>query len=564
MFKFGSKITVETSDPDGTNIYEFKLNSKEIENYSSITGFHAKVNQIMRANFKGTEIIVEDLHHEAIELFKKSMKDEGEYTRLSNLINDNKFTINIQIDDQPMKNDKEATNKFKAAKIAEFKYSSRKDDSINKKFELIIDGNKKFYSIPDEYDRLIQVKGFKIIFDIDIYSFKHSVKVKDAPKLYYYSKWNRIKPLIYVNDSIFDDEDLYNIEINASKKGSYVYRQQTGKILIYLDNSNILDFNADRTKINDSINYEDLKSLTNFLSARVQTTLNEVLRHGDDNTNKKKDSSIPESKKIDSDENIDNDENINKKPTAKLLKDKIKVAKLYRIDDLVETKDSTGGYKVAPEDLKSSPGLPNVLIDNKNNTIIFYRSGNYELSFDFKDKTNGEENHFSESITVESTKSNRENPNTLFIESYIDESKNLDPIILKFKGELQSLYELNYDMVLVSSTRTFVELVARDIAKKIKYRIKGKSLKEIVKDITEENKVQKNIFDKFKSQNEYEIELKSIEDIYKIFCKNEKIGPIVDKLNLCTHVGPRYLHKKDVEDELLNINFLYTYLNFVS
>lgn len=321
------------------------------------------------------------------------------------IINDSNFKINIVINGVKVVNDKNPTKDFESTKIAEFKYSSIQDYLH---YRIIYDNEEYPYSILEgdpEYLKLIKREDFKINISINVYSFKNTkINTKNAPRVYYYSDYNRIKPLVYINDSLFEDNNIYNTEINASRSSKYVFRQQTGIITIYLSNDRILQFNPDRTKINESLNYEYLKSFTNYLSRMFQEKLRLLISKGSD-TVKHMPLSVSKNNKassqmdlFSSDEDytdtsakaLTNDGSV-RDSTDSLTETPINVSTglAYTYDELITLKDSEGGSRVKPLSLVISPEN-DASINKRNQTITFNSSELYTLTQTYKDKTTNE------------------------------------------------------------------------------------------------------------------------------------------------------------------------------
>src|SRR5699024_265900 len=120
-------------------------------------------------------------------------------------------------------------------------------------------------------NELLNNPKFELKVNLEFYSLKGS-GIKQAPRIYMNN--NKLEPLIFINNVLFDSSsDLYNVEINAKLKSSYVFRQQIGKIKIFLQDPNILKFNSDRTKIVENKYLDDLKNILDFISEKSQKSI---------------------------------------------------------------------------------------------------------------------------------------------------------------------------------------------------------------------------------------------------------------------------------------------------
>lgn len=592
VFKFGNKVKVKTSVPKEHFVYDFSLDLTQIIKEDNISTIDIPLHKKSSSTFNGTKIIIKDLDSETIRIFRKTMNDHGTSSRLSNIINDSNFKINIVINGVKVVNDKNPTKDFESTKIAEFKYSSIQDYLH---YRIIYDNEEYPYSILEgdsEYLKLIKREDFKINISVNVYSFKNTkINTKNAPRVYYYSDYNRIKPLVYINDSLFEDNNIYNTEINASRSSKYVFRQQTGIITIYLSNDRILQFNPDRTKINESLNYEYLKSFTNYLSRMFQEKLRLLISKGSD-TVKHTPLSVSKNNKassqmdlFSSDEDytdtsakaLTNDGSVGDStdtPAKALTNDSsvgdstdsltetpinVSTGLAYTYDELITLKDSEGGSRVKPLSLDISPEN-DASINKRNQTITFNSSELYTLTQTYKDKTTNETKIYE--IQINATNKNRISKQTkFFIESLVDESDKLT-WLLNFKNQINKVYCMkNMDIVFVSSIRTFVEVTVVEIVKalEITFSEDDPGLKKKLEKVLSKEYANDSFLDNIKDKRLKQ----SLESSYKLILEEENKISTIDVLNIYTHSGTRILSKNDVETRKTCIKFLFSYLNFV-
>lgn len=567
VFKFGNKISVRTSDTSKPLVHNFNLDLNEIIKKIDISSIDVPIHDKIDSKFKGTEIVIEDLNTEIIDIFNDLMKDPGDSSRLTNCIHDPSFKIKIMIDNSYVVSDVNPSADFQSAKMAEVKFFSLKKPY---KFEITYNGKTKQYDIPDNFQKFLKTTGLELQIQIDIYNFENTktkIKTKDAPKIFYYSKLKRISPLIYINNSIFSDNDIYNIEINASSSSSYVFRQQTGYIFIFLNNDNILQFNTDRTKINESKTYEALKSFTAFLSMDSQKELRKLINEEKEEKNPKinKHYLNNSSNNIDLELEITKNQSDNLKQRNRILKDSVQIGVEYKFDDIVALYDSEGTQKYKPLKISFCPS-DGVSFNKKNKTITFLNSAEYSLRIEYEDKTtnNKENKEFSGKINA-INKHKKEKGTPYFIECYVKESDQIDSVISTFRFQLNHLYlSQKYVTVFVSSLRTFVEIVVRNIAKilDLKYDPDEIPLKQLLNTVLSEQVVNDTFLNQMKNGGT-KSGLKNIYNKIILQEKESKDSSIIDVLNIFTHSGPKLLNLDDANKEKTCINFLFSFLNYL-
>lgn len=567
VFKFGNKVTVVTSDASKHQIHTFNLDLNEITKNTNISNIEVPIHNKTNSKFQGTKIVIEDLNTETIKIFKNLMKDPGESSRLTNSILDPDFKIRIKINNNLVVNDVEPSKDFQSAKIADFQYAS---DKNRFKFTINYNGKRKQCDVPNRFWDLLETKGFSIRLNINVYSFKRTrVNTLSAPKIFYYSQpKGKLSPLIYINNSIFIDNEIYNVEINTSSKSKEVFRQQTGIVSIYLDNENILKFNTDRTQINESQTYEDLKLFTTYFSKESQKTLRNLM----DNEKKKdvirhssnKSSEYISSKDTDSKSSKKEIETKKLKNCSHVLMDKLQTGHTYKFDDLFVLYDAKGDQQVAPIN-NPFGSSEDVIFDKKKYTFTFTNCGEFPLNLRYLDKkTNKECSLQGKMIVLNPYK--KEKGTYDFIYSLVKESDKIDFVISEFRTQLNELYKLKkYNAVFVSSLRTFLELVVRNIAVILQYdKIYEDdiSLKDLLNKVLSEKEVNSNFLKKLSPYRQKS----GLKTIYKKISQKEnssKNASVVEVLNMFTHSGMKLLTIDDAKDEQKCIVFLFTYLNFL-
>lgn len=268
-FRFGRNVHLDTMC-DGKQI-SFELDLNKLEEQENISEYDVPTESSkISENKHGTKIRISDLDYDFYDAFKKNLQKNSNDIRLCNSIDDKDFKIVIEIDNRRVESEENRPSKdFIKHRIA--KAVLNNDELVVQKY----DGDKKMTDddvtllLPN--NELLNNPKFELKVNLEFYSLKGS-GIKQAPRIYMNN--NKLEPLIFINNVLFDSSsDLYNVEINAKLKSSYVFRQQIGKIKIFLQDPNILKFNSDRTKIVENKNLDDLKNILDFISEKSQKSI---------------------------------------------------------------------------------------------------------------------------------------------------------------------------------------------------------------------------------------------------------------------------------------------------
>ncbi|MFT9428062.1 MAG: hypothetical protein ABF586_12960, partial [Sporolactobacillus sp.] len=139
----------------------------------------------------------------------------------------------------------------------------------------------------------------------------------------------------------------------------------------------------------------------------------------------------------------------------------------------------------------------------------------------------------------------------------IPEKSNDD--IVEFKRELNSgLDDGKYDLMFVSSVRTFVELIVNDLMVLLNENKKENLASNY--NIVIGNK---NIHQKFIEKISDIADRKGISTIYKELVEKGNASFLISFLNLTTHRGRRLISKGELIANMRFINLLYTFLCFL-
>ncbi|BDR57436.1 ATP-binding protein [Xylocopilactobacillus apis] len=565
VFKFGSFINVKTIDSQRSNfIYYFNLDLKKLVQQSDVSSFEVPINHTPSNDFKGTEIKITGLDSDSIHHLREALNKNGESSRLSNVINDPGFKINIFLDGIKTADNTNENQKFQKAKIATIQYLSKRNNEIIPFVKLNVQGIEQDLRLPDEFVQFLKTPGLTLAINLSVYSLK-GTKKEDAPSIYYFEDKRKISPLTYINDSLFENSHLYNLEVNAAGKNKNVFRQQIGKILLYLNEPDIIKFNSDRTQIIESYNYTMLKEITKFISSNTQKQIREILdseknvnnqSESNDNSPWQQSSIFEDDPKQSIKQTVQNDD-----PTITQLVKEIIVLKEYKFEELFEFKDAKGHDAIKPSRPVFEPSNA-VCVNTKNNTVTFSRTGTINFSITITDKTTNKEKIINTQLKIISKYKSLQNISDDWIIPFNEtEPASIDHSIINFKKNINSIKSMNrFDDVLVSSLRTFVELIIKKIAEYIGIETENKLLSKLYSEVIDWPKVEDNFIKNIKDLRTQ----KAYKTVYNEYFLYEKDTSLIDFLNLTTHTATQIVSLASVDRKLPFFNFLYTYLVVVT
>lgn len=302
VFRFGRNVQIDTTR-DNKKV-SFELDLSKLEKQENISEYDVQTySSTVDSNEHGTQIRISNLDYDFYDAFRENIQRDSSATKLCNSIDDEDFKVTIKIDDKNTGGEgRKPSTEFIKHRIAKAYLDERKNLIIQK-----YDGNNKEKSkqislkLPD--NELMNNSEFKLEIDLEFYRLK-GLGIKHAPRIYRIN--NKLEPLIFINNVLFDaTSDLYDIEINTKMKSAYVFRQQIGKIKIFLQDPRILKFNADRTKIVENKYLDDLKNILDFISKEAQIAIYDLTKGNETKNVKFKKNKLQEINVSSSDKNKD-------------------------------------------------------------------------------------------------------------------------------------------------------------------------------------------------------------------------------------------------------------------
>ena len=283
VFKFGQSVKWKTKTKD-TKGYEFSINFDDIVKSDNIVDYEVPLRKSLQKE-NGTEITIK-LGKEALEYLKKYFMDKENLQKILYSFQDENFKIELKIDSESYSNLRKIDMKNIASEYQKLKitYDSAKNNIIYTPLANNFSDKKEEFSI----EKYKYINNFSIKFEIFVYKFPPN-GTKKIDSLFIEPKKNKVTPLIYINNNLFNNYTLFDPEINRSKKSSESLPQMIGLIKIYSDNS-LLDFNSDRTNLIENSFTEEIKEFLENINKEIQSSGAKFLREiENEDKNEKKD-----------------------------------------------------------------------------------------------------------------------------------------------------------------------------------------------------------------------------------------------------------------------------------
>lgn len=271
VFKFGNNVKWESIKE---NKITFNINYQEIVSQYNISDYEVNVfeEEAINGENNGTKITIKS-NPEKFKPLLEDLTDKVTREKLlnsfvvydsktNNILVDPNFLINLEIDSSEyvtncsLKLDNEVVD----SQSIRIKYNSN-DQTIRYFFKNVLVHQEHF-----EYDS----SDFALLSDIQTYKFRSGGK-GSINELFYKHGNEQLTPLVYVNNNLFNNYDIFDTEIMRSRKTGSVLTQMTGYVLIVSSDSRI-DFNSDRTQfIDTSLTRKIIRTINRF-NEKIQTS----------------------------------------------------------------------------------------------------------------------------------------------------------------------------------------------------------------------------------------------------------------------------------------------------
>lgn len=371
VFKFGSQVVWITAQ-NGVEL-RFSANRDEIVKLKNISDYEVILEK-REVEYRGTIIEIDvDISGYIIKSLIEYLNNNKTALKIVNSFYDDEFKIKLNAGTRYESKKKEVFLKESRQSILyTVKYSSL--DKVLKFYfgkKLI---NKSEYTIKSNY---------KLDINLNIYYFAFKRDKNNISELFCREKDNHLTPLIYINNNLFANYELFDPDIMRSVKSSSMLPQIIGYINIESDNVNI-DFNSDRTNLVDNEFTNLIKSDLKELNILIQKT-------GSQLKDKYKEKMGGKDKKEEDGESDDDFGIIDKVSpayinlTGSIFSFEIPSKQLYLYNYISEVKNSKG-KNVDPRNVK-------IFVDNKESINGILESVNtqsvIEIEFCFDDEETG-------------------------------------------------------------------------------------------------------------------------------------------------------------------------------
>lgn len=253
VFKFGESVKWQTKKDIG---YYFSVDFKSL---TSLNDLSTQSIQLIEDNKikKGTTITV-SMSKNKYECLKQYFSKEEIYKKVLYCFNDNKVKITLKIDSNEYKNTNTNFHNICSDKqVYNVKYSS-KFNKINFYYKSILLFSEDF-----------KFNSSKYFLNVDLVLYNlHSGDRKKFDKLYINSN-QELTPLIYVNNNLFNNYDLFKPGAMRSIQSKQSMPQIIGEISIISDDP-LIDFNSDRTNFVQNELTDSIKDFLFDLNRTIQ------------------------------------------------------------------------------------------------------------------------------------------------------------------------------------------------------------------------------------------------------------------------------------------------------
>lgn len=254
VFKFGRKVKWETKKDIG---YRFGLNYDDLNRQFDISEYIIQLETDENIT-KGTKIEI-DVNEYNIKSLMDFFGEEKNYEKVLNAFDDTTFKIEINIDSTKLSS--ESTIKL-LENAPEYRLYYVTYSSSNEKINFLYNN----YPIIEE-PFLFSSKRYTLNLELVIFQLPPYGKGK-IDKLYFNPN-NDLTPLIYINQNLFNNYDMFDPNIMRNIKTDQTLNQMIGKISIISDDSDI-NFNSDRSQFLQNELTDEIKQILQEINKRIQ------------------------------------------------------------------------------------------------------------------------------------------------------------------------------------------------------------------------------------------------------------------------------------------------------
>jgi hypothetical protein len=256
VFKFGEHVVWETKKIRG---FEFSVDYSDLISKDDISQYQVNIFE-KDIEKQGTKIEIDLSEYNANSLIKYFSQAKN-YQKIIHAFDDNKFIIELQIDDKLYS----STN----ADYLILKNCLPENQMYYVTYKSIEQQIKFYYN-----DNLIHCENFKFSsnlysLNIELMIFKFKPYGKYGINRLFYNPQDELTPLIYINSNLFVNYELFDPNINAKNKIGKMLNQMIGYIRIISSNP-MISFNSDRTQFLQNELTDEIKDFLFKINLQIQ------------------------------------------------------------------------------------------------------------------------------------------------------------------------------------------------------------------------------------------------------------------------------------------------------
>ena len=317
VFKFGRQFVEWETKTKYEEGYSFSINFDDIVKSDNITDYEVLLRKSSQKEI-GTKITIK-LEKEALEYLKKYFMDKENLQKILYSFQDENFKIELKIDSESYSNLRKIDMKNIASEYQKLRitYDSEENNIIYTPLDNSFPNKEEFFSI----EKYKYINKFSIKFDIFIYKFpQKGIKNKKIDNLFMEPKKDKLTPLVYINDNLFNNYTLFDPEINRGIKANVALPQMIGIIKIY-SNDSLLDFNSDRTNLIENSFTEEIKEFLKNINKKIQSSGAKFLKEIENKSKNEEKNTVINSKENKKDKEIESNDisEKNKNPNSGTL-----------------------------------------------------------------------------------------------------------------------------------------------------------------------------------------------------------------------------------------------------
>lgn len=255
VFKFGHKVQWETKKDKG---YRFFVDYDDLKKQHDISEYSIELTEDDEIK-EGTRIEI-NIDEYNVNSLLEYFEEEKNYKKVINAFNDNTFEIILNVNGTKHKSSEMLDLKKNAPGYVLYNVLYKSED---KKIRFFYNNH-----LIMEEQFVYDSSKYKLAAELVI--FQLAPYVKNGIDKLYWNPRNDLTPLIFVNDNLFNNYDLFEPNIMKNIKNDLVLNQMIGKIEIISDDKDI-NFNSDRSQFLQNELTDEIKNTLESLNKRIQT-----------------------------------------------------------------------------------------------------------------------------------------------------------------------------------------------------------------------------------------------------------------------------------------------------